>query len=267
MKGISAMAFYENMLTANAEERAFYHNHFKELVPASEKLGVKLIGLFPGRNQNLSVEGSLVEYGKVFPDMVKFAGDHGRKAMYEPCPMEWWVIDPKTGKPHRIGNIAYCPENWRRINEMTPDMGINMDFSHLIWQNIDYLRAANEFGNHIVHVHGKDARLLEGVRKVKNGLVYVDSPHAPDSTLDNSFEKGLFRDDWPVEGWGAGLYEHAIPGEGDLSWEEIVKALKGNGYSGPISVELEASKYKPREDPELSKVGMIRSRNHLLQFV
>ncbi|MBN2042167.1 MAG: TIM barrel protein, partial [Candidatus Aenigmarchaeota archaeon] len=90
MNGISSLAFYENMLTADPSQREYFHSHFKNLVLAAEKLGVKHIGIFPGRNQTKTVDESLIEYGKVFPDLLKHAMDHGREAMFENCPMEGW---------------------------------------------------------------------------------------------------------------------------------------------------------------------------------
>jgi sugar phosphate isomerase/epimerase len=234
MKGISSLAFYENMLAADPDERAFYHTHLKRLISAAGMLGVNLVGTFPGRHSGMTVEESLAEYGRVFPDLAKFASDNGVRLMFENCPMEGWI----PGK--KIGNIACCPANWRKILEMTPGTGLNMDPSHLIWQDIDYVRAVIEFGGVIMHAHGKDAKLLD------------------------AYETGTFGEGLPKEGWGAGLYEHRIPGQGDVDWGAFTDALREINYRGVLSVELEAPQYKPRESVELSMLGLATARQNLL---
>ena len=37
--------------------------------------------------------------------------------------------------------------------------GLNYDPSHLIWQQIDYIKPLDEFRDRIFHVHAKDAKL------------------------------------------------------------------------------------------------------------
>ena len=44
-------------------------------------------------------------------------------------------------------NLATTPEIWRRMFEMIPSdyFGLNLDPSHLIWQQIDYVKAVYDF--------------------------------------------------------------------------------------------------------------------------
>jgi len=236
MNGISSLAFYENMLTADPNERAFYHEHLKRVIDAAYLLGVHLVGTFPGRHQDMTVDESLKEYGRVFPELVAYASNQGVTLMFENCPMEGWI----PGK--RIGSIAYCPKMWSAILEITPLIGLNMDPSHLIWQGIDYERAVREYSTDIVHAHAKDVKLLD------------------------TYMEGTIGEDRPETGWGLGLYEHRIPGQGDVNWEKFTNALREIGYNGVLSVELEAPQYKPREDAELSKLGIVTARQNLLPY-
>jgi sugar phosphate isomerase/epimerase len=160
--------------------------------------------------------------------------------MFENCPMEGWI----PGK--RIGSISYCPKTWRAILEMTPEMGINMDPSHLVWQDIDYERATREFGKNIVHAHGKDAKVL-----------------------DRLYHEGTIGEDRANEGWGLGLYEHRIPGQGDVNWKKFTDALRETDYNGVLSVELEAPQYAPRPlggNMPLVQLGMRTARENLAPF-
>ncbi len=97
-----------------------------------------------------------------------------------------------------------------------PEFGFNFDPSHLIWQGIDPVEFIRAFPDRIYHVHMKDATVrLNG----RNGIL--------GSHLD-------FGD--PRRGW-----EFRSPGRGGVNFEEIIRALNGIGYGGPLSVEWEDS--------------------------
>ena len=235
---ISSLAYYENMMAADEGARAFYHGHLKNVIDAARKMGVPLVGTFPGRNEKMTVIESIELYGKVFPELVAYAGDNGVRIMFEPCPMEALL------KGLRIGSIAYCPANWRKIIEATPEIGLNMDPSHLLWEGIDYERAVRDFAKYIVHAHAKDVKLKD---HYETGIPLVVSEE-------------------PVEGWGLGLYTHEIPGQGNVDWKRFTDALREIGYNGVLSVELEAERYKPREDPVESAIGIATARQNLLPY-
>jgi sugar phosphate isomerase/epimerase len=150
--------------------------------------------------------------------------------------MEGWIPSKK------IGNIAYCPRNWDAIFEATPDARLNIDPSHMVWQGIDYERAVRDYGDYIVHAHAKDVRLLD------------------------NYSTGTFGEDMPQQGWGAGLYMHAVPGQGDVAWGRFTDVLRESDYEGVLSVELEDPRYKPRKDVEQSKLGFIVARQNLLPY-
>ena len=70
--------------------------------------------------------------------------------------------------------------------------GLNYDASHLVRIGVDYLRALDEFGDRIVHVHGKDTD-FDAERTYEHG------------TLGPTFRK-------PV-GFSEGWWRYTIPGE------------------------------------------------------
>jgi sugar phosphate isomerase/epimerase len=109
LKGISSLAYYENMLAGKPDERQQYHQHLKRVIDAGEKLGVKLVGTFAGRMEGTTVDGSMQEYGRVFPGLVSYATDHGRKVMFENCPMEKWVKEAIESQK------SLTPEQWRIV--------------------------------------------------------------------------------------------------------------------------------------------------------
>ena len=89
---------------------------------------------------------------RVWPDIVRFAQDHGRKLTFENCPMLFSNDEWPGGH-----NLATTPRIWRRILEQWGGtIGLNFDPSHLILQMIDIPRFITEFGPHILHVQAKD---------------------------------------------------------------------------------------------------------------
>ena len=109
-------------------------DHLKKVIVAAEMLNVPIVGTFVGRDKNKTLEENLDEFAKVWPPIVKFAGDHGVKIAIENCPMIFSNDEWPGGN-----NLAISPYIWRKMWEIIPDQnfGLNLDPSHLIWQMID----------------------------------------------------------------------------------------------------------------------------------
>jgi sugar phosphate isomerase/epimerase len=95
-----------------------------------------------------------------------------------------------------------------------PELGINWDPSHMVWQDIDPAAFLLDFAGKIYHVDCKDAK------KNHNGRNGRLSSHLP----------------WadPRRGW-----DFVSVGHGDVPWELCFRTLNHIGYDGPISVEWE----------------------------
>ena len=83
---ISALGYYPNALHDDLEHRKRVVDHLKKVIQGAEKLGVGVVGTFTGRPAALSgrswqetIDGHFEEYLKVWPDLIKFAGDHNVK--------------------------------------------------------------------------------------------------------------------------------------------------------------------------------------------
>jgi sugar phosphate isomerase/epimerase len=196
-------------------------------------LGVSLVGTFIGRDQHRSVEDNLTEVGKVWPDMVRYAGRHGVTIVIENCPMIFSADEWPGGK-----NLAYSPAIWRRLFEIVDaeNFGLNLDPSHLYWQFIDYERVVREFGSRIHHVHAKDMEI----------------------DRDGLFEHG-------VMSTGVGWQIPRLPGLGEIRWDRFIAALYAVGYQGAISIEHEDRSFEGEE--ELVKRGFLLARDVLRPLV
>jgi sugar phosphate isomerase/epimerase len=123
-------------------------------------------------------------------------------------------------EPHP-GFLVYNPETALRLREATgPEIGVNFDPSHFVWQGIDPLLAIRELGNAgaIFHVHAKD--------------VYVD-PHnrARNGVLDTKHYSRFGERSWSFRSVGYG--------QGEAFWRDFVSALRMVGYDGVLSIEHE----------------------------
>ena len=230
---ISSLAYYPNNLDPDPAVRAAAHDHLRKVILAAEALGVRLVGTFIGRDPARSVTDSLDDVGRVWPDLVRFAGLHGVTIVIENCPMIFSADEWPGGK-----NLAYSPALWRRLFEIVgaDNFGLNLDPSHLVWQFIDYERVVREFGPRIHHVHAKDMEI----------------------DRDGLYEHG-------VMSAGMGWQIPRLPGLGEIRWDRFLAALYRAGYDGTISIEHEDRSFEGSVD--LVKRGFLLARDALKPYV
>jgi sugar phosphate isomerase/epimerase len=173
---------------------------------------------------------------ETFPAVAAFAEQRGVRIA-----MEGW---PGPGPSYPA--LGCTPETWRAMFAAVPSksFGLNYDPSHLVRIGVDYRRALDEFGDRIVHVHGKDTD-IDYERLYEHG------------NLGPSFRK-------PV-GYSEGWWRYTIPGEGVVDWCRVIGRLEDFGFDGVVSVELEDYRYN--ESWELQGDGLRRSREHLARWV
>lgn len=204
---VSGLGYYPNPLAADSQEAAFSVEHLRRVILAAELLGVKVVNTFVGRDPRKTVDENWPRFLEVWRPLACFAQDHGLRIGIENCPMLYSADEWPGGR-----NLAYAPAIWRRMFAAvgSPSLGLNYDPSHLVWQQINYLRPLAEFADRIVHVHLKDAQ--------------VDRPR-----LD---EVGILAA--PLE-----YHTPRLPGRGAIDWPAFLAALRASGYDGPACVEVE----------------------------
>ena len=118
-------------------------------------MGLTIVNSFVGAHTKLPLEENLQRFAEVWPDLVRYAEDHGMRIGIENCPM----LFPNTW-PFGM-NLARTPAIWRRMFEIIPsaNFGLNYDPSHLVMQLIDPIAPIREFGPRIFHAHAKDMRI------------------------------------------------------------------------------------------------------------
>ncbi len=230
---ISALGYYPNPLTPDASERSVYGEHLKKVIAAAQLLDVETVNTFIGRDWTRSIDDNWPRFTEVWPPLVRFAEDHDVRIGIENCPMLFTNDEWPGGK-----NLAHSPAIWRRMFEEIPSayFGLNFDPSHLVWQQIDCIGPIYEFGDRIVHVHAKDARIDREKLKDVGILATPLAWHTP-----------------------------KLPGLGDVDWGKFFSALTDVGYRGPVCVEVEDRAYE--SELELRKRALRQSRAFLAQYI
>jgi len=236
---ISAMAYYDNNIHPDLKIRKSYLRHLKKVIDTAAKLDVKLVGTFAGGRPDKSPAQNIIEIGKVFREVVKYAGDRNVKIMIENCPMENWV---KFGVP---GNYAYSPELWDAMFNEVPskNFGLNLDPSHLYWLGIDYIQAVKDYASKIFHAHAKDTEIL----------------------YEGEYKYGLFGRQIDPVPWKSGWWRYRMPGLGEIDWKKFISTLQEYKYDYVLSIEHEDPVFEGTE--EKVKKGLMLGYKHLSQYV
>jgi sugar phosphate isomerase/epimerase len=230
---ISALGYYPNPLDPDLEKREVYVEHIKKIIKAAGILGINTITTFIGRDKNKNVEENLQIFKEVWTPIVKLAEKNNVRIAIENCPMLFTYDEWPGGL-----NLATTPSIWKRMFELipSPNLGLNYDPSHFVWQQIDYVKPIYEFKDRIFHVHFKDIKVykdkLDQVGIMATPLQYI-SPK--------------------------------LPGLGDVDWGKYVSALTDIRYTGPACIEVEDKAFE--DSLESVKKSIIISRNYMRQFL
>jgi len=204
---ISGLGYYPNPLDPDPVVSRKAVDHFKKVILATEKLGLKNANTFVGRDWTRTVDENWPRFLKVWRPLIAFAEDHGVKVGIENCPMFFTRDEWPAGK-----NLAVSPVIWRRMFNDIPskNFGLNYDPSHFVLQQMDPLSPLREFKSKLFHLHAKDISVHK----------------------DCLNEVGIFSvpKDW---------HTPRIPGLGDINWAAFMARLYEVGYGGPVCIEVE----------------------------
>lgn len=223
---ISALSTHCNPVHPNKEQAAKADYDLHRALRMAQKLGVHVINTFSG------CPGDCPE--SKYPNWVTCAWPEDYLAVlkyqWEECLIPYWRgfvpeakkygVDKIAFEPHP-GFCVYNPETVLKIRAAVgPEIGANLDPSHLIWQGIDPVQAIRTLGkeNAIFHFHAKDTK-VDAYNTAVNGV--LDTKHYSDE-LNRSW---IFR----TIGYG----------NDTAYWKAIISALRMVGYDYAVSIEHE----------------------------
>jgi sugar phosphate isomerase/epimerase len=230
---ISGLGYYPNPLSADPAEAEVATAHLRKVIDAAAMLEVGLVNSFIGRDPALSVEANWPRFLGTWKPLIEYAEARGVKVAIENCPMLFDGDQWPGGK-----NLATTPAIWRKMFDAipSPNFGLNFDPSHLVWQQVDYVKPLAEFKDRIFHVHAKDARIEPTALNEHGLLAYPKLWHTP-----------------------------KIPGMGDVRWGAFFGALSDAGYCGHVAIEVEDRAFEG--SLELRQDSLRISRRFLLQYL
>lgn len=135
-------------------------------------------------------------------------------------------------------NLATTPARWRDLFDRipSPNLGLNFDPSHFIWQQMDYIQPLYDFADRLFHVHIKDARIN---RERLNQVGILATP------LEFQSPK--------------------LPGLGDVDWAHFFSALNDIGYHGAAVLEIEDKAFEASLNGRLAAIS--QANRYIRQFV
>jgi sugar phosphate isomerase/epimerase len=220
---ISALSCHGNPLHPDAELAKRSHETFRRTLELANELGVGTVIGFsgcPGDGPTAAQPNWVTcAWPPEYLDVLEW--------QWTERAIPYWTEEARVAReagvrvalePHP-GFLVYNPETALRLREAAgPEIGVNFDPSHFVWQGIDPLLAVRELREAIFHVHAKD--------------VYVD-PHnrARNGVLDTKHYSRFGERSWSFRSVGYG--------QGEKFWRDFVSALRMVGYDGVLSIEHE----------------------------
>ncbi len=228
---ISALGYYPNCLSKDLSEAQTAVEHLKRVIEAAPALGLSRVTTFIGRDHTLSVDDNWPRLLETWRPIMDLAEKLAIKIGIENCPMSFTKDEWPGGK-----NIASSPRIWRRLfQDLGPNLGLNYDPSHLVFQHMDYLLPIREFADRLFHVHAKDVRVDQHRLNEVGMFAYPNEYHTP-----------------------------KLPGLGQIDWSSFMSTLNDVKYSGPVCVEVEDRAYEATLDSR--KEALRQSFRYLSQF-
>lgn len=223
---ISALSCHGNPVHPQADQAQYYDKVIRNAILLAEKLGLHQINTFsgcPGDHPGARYPNWVTcPWPEDFTEVLRW--------QWEEVLIPYWQGLVPFAREHGVDQIAlelhpgfcvYNTETLLRLREAVgPEIGANLDPSHLVWQGMDPVAVIRRLGPAIFHFHAKDTR-IDRYNCAVNGVLDTKS------YLDEANRSWIFRS----VGYGNDL----------LYWKDIVSALRLAGYDYVLSIEHEDS--------------------------
>ena len=221
---VSALSCHGNPVHPQKDIAEKYDRTIRNTILLAEKMGLHQINTFsgcPGDCENSKYPNWVTcpwpeDYGKIL------------NWQWNEVLIPYWKKTVEFAKAHGVNKIAfelhpgfcvYNTDSMKKIREAVgPELGANLDPSHLIWKGMDPVKVISELGDAIFHFHAKDTR-VDKYNTAINGV------------LDTKPYGDLRHRSW--------LFRTVGFGNGEAYWRDIISALKLAGYDYAVSIEHE----------------------------
>ncbi|MCI8441751.1 MAG: sugar phosphate isomerase/epimerase [Provencibacterium sp.] len=223
---ISALSCHGNPVHPNKEIAGKHDKVMRDTVLLAEQLGIHQINCFsgcPGDHEGAKYPNWVTcPWPEDFSEILEW--------QWNEVLIPYWKEFVAFSKAHGVDKIAlelhpgFCVYNTHSLLKLReavgPEIGANLDPSHLIWQGMDPVAVIKALGNAIFHFHAKDTR-IDKYNTAVNGV--LDTRHYSDEANRS---------------W---IFRSVGYGNDYLYWKDIISALRVAGYDYAISIEHEDS--------------------------
>jgi sugar phosphate isomerase/epimerase len=222
---VPSITLFGNLLHSDQAEREKIRSRARAVAREAIDTRVPTLVLFAGRNEQADEASNYQDIAGFLNELASLRTDGSFRIALENWP----------GMHKNF--VATTPQGWEKLFSTIeyPNVGIEFDPSHLLWQGIDPYQAAAEVRDRIFLLHGKDTKLFpERVQSV---------------------------------GYSGDWWEYRLPGRGELDWKQFLTFAKDKlGFDGYVSIEHEDREYAwPNGDVETRKKGFVYGLSQLRQ--
>lgn len=220
---VCMLTYSGSIMDPDLAARERNHTTIAALLDAAIAHGVPLLCTFPGRDTRISEEENYRHLADYYTPLARHAARGNVRIIMENWPGP------------RIDYLATTPDGWARLFALAPEpnLGLNFDPSHLIWQGIDIEQALRAVADRVCLAHAKDTEIFPGRLQ----------------------QTGYF---------GSGWWTYRLPGHGRIDWRRWLSLLRSVGFDGVVSIEHEDPDWgSPNGDIQRRKEGLIEARRVL----
>ncbi|MEG1887775.1 MAG: sugar phosphate isomerase/epimerase [Oscillospiraceae bacterium] len=223
---ISALSCHSNPVHPQKEIADAADKAIRDTILLAEKLGIHQINTFsgcPGDHDGAKYQNWVTcPWPEDFSKILDY--------QWNEVLIPYWKKTVEFAKAHGVDKIAlephpgFCVYNTETVLRLRaavgPEIGANLDPSHLVWQGMDPVAVIKKLGenNAIFHFHAKDTK-IDKYNVAVNGV------------LDNKSYSDVAHRSWSFRSVGYG--------NDMLYWKDIISQLKLVGYDYAISIEHE----------------------------
>ncbi|HWE61626.1 MAG TPA: sugar phosphate isomerase/epimerase [Chloroflexota bacterium] len=205
---VCTLTCFGNLLDADRAARERVRAVVRTAVDVAAETGVGLVCTFPGRDEGASEDDNYRQLAEYYRPLVEHAARGNVKVIMENWPGP------------RVNYLATTPAGWARLFDLVPapNLGLNFDPSHLVWQGIDHEPALRAVAGRVFLAHAKDTEIFP----------------------DRLQQTGYF---------GKGWWAYRLPGRGRIDWGRWLSLLREVGFDGVVSIEHEDGDYGAMRGP------------------
>jgi sugar phosphate isomerase/epimerase len=209
---VSSLACDGNHIDPDPAKREKQNKYTVACIELCGKLGIPNIGGQSGKIVGQTLQQQVDEIVKVYNEKYFKALEANKVRIL-------W-------EPYQAGpNIGTGPVGWEALFKSfndSPNVGLQFDPSHLVWQFMDPVQAARDFVGKIYDVHLKDCEILWHLVR-KGGIEPVNN---------------------------ANWHRWRIPGNGSVDWKGFFTVLADASYQGAMNIENEDYFFYPAYGPD-----------------